>query len=284
MTPLLVTAFAAGLVATVNPCGFAMLPAYLSFFLGDDAERGRPAAILRALRVGGIVSAGFVVVFGLAGLLLTTGVQAIITFLPWLALAIGLLMVGYGVAVLRGWSRVIGLGSGRAHRSSVFTFGISYAVASLSCTLPIFLALVAGAFVQRTMLGGVAVFLSYAAGMSLVLVAITVTLAFGKVGLVRVVRGAARHVSRVSGVTLVVAGLFIVWYWATILAAGSPALGGNPVVRWVDATSSAITSFVAARPFGVGGVLLVLVGLAVAVVRRSPLGRAEGSEETSRLG
>ena len=27
-------AFAAGLVATINPCGFAMLPAYLSFFLG----------------------------------------------------------------------------------------------------------------------------------------------------------------------------------------------------------------------------------------------------------
>ena len=32
-------AFTAGLVATINPCGFAMLPAYLSYFLGtEEAE------------------------------------------------------------------------------------------------------------------------------------------------------------------------------------------------------------------------------------------------------
>ena len=34
----LATSFTAGLVAAVNPCGFAMLPAYLSFFLGQEAE------------------------------------------------------------------------------------------------------------------------------------------------------------------------------------------------------------------------------------------------------
>ena len=28
-------AFTTGMLATVNPCGFAMLPAYLSYFLGD---------------------------------------------------------------------------------------------------------------------------------------------------------------------------------------------------------------------------------------------------------
>ncbi|HSJ36530.1 MAG TPA: hypothetical protein VLB85_15900, partial [Acidimicrobiia bacterium] len=34
MTVLLTTAFAAGMISTVNPCGFAMLPAYLGYFLG----------------------------------------------------------------------------------------------------------------------------------------------------------------------------------------------------------------------------------------------------------
>ena len=33
----LALAFSAGLVATVNPCGFAMLPAYLSYFSLDAA-------------------------------------------------------------------------------------------------------------------------------------------------------------------------------------------------------------------------------------------------------
>ncbi|MDP8977837.1 MAG: hypothetical protein M3N17_04560 [Actinomycetota bacterium] len=52
--PLLL-AFTGGLVASVNPCGFAMLPAYLSFFLGLDnamAPAGRATAVARALRVG----------------------------------------------------------------------------------------------------------------------------------------------------------------------------------------------------------------------------------------
>ena len=142
MTALLATAFAAGLVATVNPCGFAMLPAYLSYFLGDETERSRPVALARALRISGLVSLGFLVVFGAAGVLLTLGVRAIVTFIPWLALAVGVALVVFGVAVYRGRYLTVSLGSGRVNRTSVFGFGVSYAVASLSCTLPIFLSLV----------------------------------------------------------------------------------------------------------------------------------------------
>ena len=39
---------ALGMVATVNPCGFAMLPAYLSYFLGledSDAEVPAPSGL-----------------------------------------------------------------------------------------------------------------------------------------------------------------------------------------------------------------------------------------------
>ena len=54
-------AFTAGAVATVNPCGFAMLPAYLSYFLGIEAAKGveddRRASVGTALLVGAAVSA-----------------------------------------------------------------------------------------------------------------------------------------------------------------------------------------------------------------------------------
>ena len=73
----LALAFGAGLVATVNPCGFAMLPAYLSYFMGlnDDDDRGRGASLRSALLVGAVVSAGFLLVFGIAGILITAGVR-----------------------------------------------------------------------------------------------------------------------------------------------------------------------------------------------------------------
>jgi cytochrome c biogenesis protein CcdA len=51
-------AFTLGMVATVNPCGFPMLPAYLSFFIGaDDTASDRVGSrIPRALRAATAVS------------------------------------------------------------------------------------------------------------------------------------------------------------------------------------------------------------------------------------
>lgn len=87
--------------------------------------------------------------------------------------------------------------------SSVFVFGVSYAVASLSCTLPIFLVVIAGAIPRAGLISGVLLFLVYGLGMSLVLVVLTLALALGKQGLVRSMRRWSGHVQRISGAVLV---------------------------------------------------------------------------------
>ena len=57
--------FLRGMVATVNPCGFVLLPTYLMYFLGIEATRSdsERATVRRALLVGAAVTAGFMVVF-----------------------------------------------------------------------------------------------------------------------------------------------------------------------------------------------------------------------------
>jgi cytochrome c biogenesis protein CcdA len=257
MTALLATSFAAGLVATVNPCGFAMLPAYLSYFVGTNTESTGAASLRRALAVSGLMAFGFLAVFGTAGLLLTLGVRAIIDFIPWLAVVVGAGLAVLGVRTYLGHYTTVSFGSGRVDRSSVFRFGVSYAVASLSCTLPIFLSLVAGTFARSTVFEGLSAFIAYSLGMALVITAITVTLAFGQDRIVGLVRSSARYVNRVSGIVLTGAGLFIVWYWVTVLSSGSAALGGTG--RWVDRVSSSITGFVSDRPLVVAGVLVLVV-------------------------
>ena len=160
-------AFAAGMVATVNPCGFAMLPAYLSYFMGmsDGEERSQVSALRSALVVGGIVSLGFLVVFGITGLLITAGFRSIIEWIPWLALVIGFGVIVLGVALLRGFDLNVSLlkakraQKGRDFRS-VFAFGASYAVASLSCTLPVFLTVVAGQVTQSNLISGLVTFVA----------------------------------------------------------------------------------------------------------------------------
>ena len=64
-------AFAAGMASAVNPCGFAMLPAYLGLYLGTNEQSTEAVHPVRhygrAFLVGGSVTAGFVVLFGTAG-------------------------------------------------------------------------------------------------------------------------------------------------------------------------------------------------------------------------
>jgi hypothetical protein len=206
------------------------------------------------------MAVGFLVVFGTAGILLTLGVQVIVDFIPWLAVVVGAGLVVLGFRTYRGHYLTLALGSGRVDRSSVLRFGVSYAVASLSCTLPIFLSLIAGTFARSTVTEGISAFVAYSIGMSLVITAITVTTAFGQDRIVTLVRSSARYINKASGLVLVGAGAFIVWYWVTVLSSGSIALADSGLVRWIDGVSSSITGFVRDRPIAVATSLLLLVG------------------------
>lgn len=221
----LALAFTAGLVATVNPCGFAMLPAYLAWFVGIESGENLPplaARLSRALRVSALLSTTFVVVFGLVGVLVSVGAALITEVVPWLALVVGLGLVVGGVAMWRGWKPIVRLPQpsvGARARGSrhVVMFGVSYAIASLSCTLPVFLAVVAGT-ISSDLASGTAAFVAYGAGMSLVLVAVTVAVALTRGALVQRMRRASRHVDRAAAVLLVIAGVYITFYWAYTLA------------------------------------------------------------------
>lgn len=244
----LALAFTAGLVATVNPCGFAMLPAYLSWYLGTDATSGdlsRPLAdrLGRALAVGGTVSIGFLVVFGIAGTLITAGVRSFVDYVPWVAMVIGAALTVLGLALLAGRQLSLALpkpqaGTTNRQLRSMLVFGASYAVASLSCTLPVFLAVVASTFTRSDLASGVATFVAYAVGMSVVLITVTIALAVAQHSLVNRLRSLARHVNRAAGALLVVAGGYIVYYWAFNLSTDPDESTGAGPARFVERLSA----------------------------------------------
>jgi cytochrome c-type biogenesis protein len=265
--------FTAGLVATINPCGFAMLPAYLSYFMGLDDEADAPASAAgglgRGLLVGAVVSAGFLTVFGLAGILITLGVQAVVEVLPWAAMIVGIGIAGLGIAMLGGYEmrallpKVGRAAEGRRLRG-VFLFGVSYAIASLSCTLPVFLVVVAGTIPQLGFVAGVTTFLIYGLGMSTLLLVVTLALALGKRAVVGWLRRSSQYVNRIAGGILVLAGTYIVVFWiSTLTGDGTSQLAA---VVWVERLSSSVTNLVADRAIGVGLTAAAVLGASVAIV------------------
>jgi cytochrome c-type biogenesis protein len=227
-------ALAAGMAATVNPCGFALLPAYLSAFVGLDHRGGRTGAVGRALTVSAALTAGFVLVFGLFGLIVSPLAIRLEQYLPWATVVIGIALVGLGIALLAGRQLVLALpklqrGGGDGTLGSMFLFGVSYAVASLSCTIGPFLAVTTSTFRSDSWLAGLAVFVVYGLGMGLVIAILTVAVALAKSGVVHRFRALVPAMNRIAGGLLLVAGAYVAYYgWYEIRVLDGAT--GDPIV------------------------------------------------------
>jgi cytochrome c-type biogenesis protein len=234
-------ALLAGMVATVNPCGFALLPAYLAAFVGlDDAagQRGwlsRWGAVGRAVAVAAVLTAGFVTVFGLFGAVISKVIDDAERQLPWVTVVIGLGMVALGVWLLLGRALTLALprlqrGGADGTYVSMYLFGLSYALASLTCTVGTFLTATTVAFRAGSYPSTVAVFVVYGLGMGVIVGVLTVAVALAKASLVARVRALVPTVSRIAGGLLVLAGAYVAyygWYSERVLDGYS---GKDPIV------------------------------------------------------
>ena len=223
-------AFGAGMLAAVNPCGFVMLPAYLTLYIGDETEdqrkgiRGVTARSARAVYISLTMGLGFVVLFGAAGLVVGLSQEAVRVALPWIGFVMGFLITGLGAYILTGGKLYTGLAQRMADKvgdpsvaslQGYFLFGISYALASLSCTLPLFLSVITSSFSRGGIVNGTLQFVSYAAGMTFLILAITIAIAIAKSALVSHLRRIMPYLNAISATVLILVGAYLVFYWLT---------------------------------------------------------------------
>jgi cytochrome c-type biogenesis protein len=217
----------AGMVAAFNPCGFALLPAYLGLYLqtGSDGPRSPAAVIFTPLKVSLAVAAAFVGAFGLVGLAIGAAGATVSSLFPFLGLAVGMLLIAAGGAMVAGWT-FVGTGQGLADRlggvatrrgiAGYFAYGIAYALASLGCTLPVFLTVVGSALLTGGWVGELLQFVLFGIGMSLVLAALTLLAALFKTQLLLRLRVVGRIVEPLSAALLLAVGAYILYYWLTL--------------------------------------------------------------------
>jgi cytochrome c biogenesis protein CcdA len=278
-------AFAAGLIAALNPCGFAMLPGYLALVVrGDGTGEPRDAltALGRALVATAAMAFGFVAVFGTFGMLTVAAAASVQRYLPYVTMTIGVVLVAVGIWLLLGreihvlapkrqWAPTAGL-------SSMFAYGLSYAIASLSCTVGPFLAVTATAFRGGAILAGLLVYAAYAAGFTLVVGALAVAAAMTSSAVADRMRRIVPYVNRIGGALLVAVGLYVSYYglYEVRLFAGT----GSPEDR-VIAAAGHLQGAIAGWVYRHGAwpwlaVLLVLTVAALIAVRRAREGDDSG--------
>jgi hypothetical protein len=140
-------------------------------------------------------------------------------YLPYATVVIGVVLVALGVWLLSGreltaltprplgprWAPSTRLGS-------MYGYGVSYAIASLSCTVGPFLAVTAAGFRGGSVVTGVSVYLAYVAGLTLVVGVLAIAAATASSALADRMRRALPFVNRISGALLVLVGLYVGYY------------------------------------------------------------------------
>jgi cytochrome c biogenesis protein CcdA len=145
-------------------------------------------------------------------------------YLPWLGLFVGTVLACLGLFLLAGKSVHTALPARLANLigtpeslgfNTYFLFGIGYGMASLGCTLPIFLVVVGSAIKSQGFSNGLFQFFSYSLGMGAVLTSLALSLAVFKGGLATFLRRVLPYMGRIAGALLLISGSYQMYYWLT---------------------------------------------------------------------
>lgn len=263
-------ALGAGLVAALNPCGFAFLPGYLGLVIAGSRDTSRPAALARAGAATVAMSAGFLTVFGIFGLAVSPLIASAQRYLPFATVVIGVLLLAMGAWLLSGRDIAVLLpaagGTPTARLASMYGYGVGYAVASLSCTIAPFLAVISTTFQQGSALAGVLAFVAYAAGMSITVGVAALAVALAGSSATSALRRVLPYVGRIAGVIVLATGLYVTYYGyyeiRLYFAGASNAEADDPVIH----AAGAVQSWLADRVDALGVWPLLGAALALALV------------------
>jgi cytochrome c-type biogenesis protein len=266
-------ALAAGALSTINPCGFAMLPAYLAFYVGADEDQlpSAPSRMAQGLLTGLMVTGGFLLVFAIVGLPITYGATKIVRLIPFAGIALGVALLIFGIATLLGRKISMTIANpvkpGQTKQpKTMFVFGIGYGIASLGCTLPVFLAVVGASLATQGTGSALIVLAAYGVGMAIMLILFSTGAALVRDGLVRGVRKMMPYMHWITGAMLTFAGVYLTYYWARVKFGSVATLNDDPIVGFVGNFTATIERF--AGSYGrvivlTGGVIVAAIIIAV---------------------
>lgn len=184
---------------------------YVAFYVGDASDSSKLVdRFRRVVFVGSLASLGFFLVYAvLAGIVVAVGTE-LLGNIALLELVVGSLLIVLGTAMIAGWlspaSLHVRLPKRRQSKTGYLLFGIDYAVAAAGCTAPVFVA-IAGVAMGSGPLQAVLTFASYASGMAVLMISVTVLIATGHGTLLDRFELNGSGVTRAAGVLLVLAGI-----------------------------------------------------------------------------
>ncbi|HLE45795.1 MAG TPA: cytochrome c biogenesis protein [Thermoplasmata archaeon] len=212
-----------------SPCSFPMFPGYMAFFLGIDSEHPEGRSRKRSVAFGVISSLGIILVYGMIGVVVLAIGAAATAVVPALQPIVGGILIAMGVLMFTAVQFNFLVNPFRKVRQrlfpswtpntvqstsgKLFSYGVGYGAAGFGCVAPPFIAAVLNATTLGGPLSGLTVLLVYALIVIGIMIAVTFVLAtLGQAALKKINRY-TETIKKVSAVVLIIAGIYLVYYW-----------------------------------------------------------------------
>lgn len=216
----IVLSLSSGMVVAFNPCGVALLPAYLAMLLTEHTESERHSW-LGGVAAGAAMTGGFVVLFGIAGLIVDILGRALFIMAPITSMMMAIFFLMMAIALWRGRSFGIPLGRlggawprwiKKDARWAFFIYGLSYGLVSMTCSLPVFLAVAAIGF-HQSLSTGLIRYAVFALGMGFIVTGLSVVTVSARTVAERLVQSIVPGIPKISAVVMLLGSVYLVWYW-----------------------------------------------------------------------
>ena len=210
----------AGIMVNFGPCSFAVLPAFMSFYLASKEPSEPHSSVKRSLKLGAIAASGVITFFVFFGIILASLGTSLVSYAPQLKLAIALIILIAGILLFRGKSISIGFvpqfqnfinktTSGHSQNLSLFGFGIIYGAGGLGCFLPILLPLIFFPLLSGKFFESVVSFIIFGFAQALFLISVTVFIGQGKHTYFKKIIGKTEMMKKVAGVVLILTSIYM---------------------------------------------------------------------------
>lgn len=206
-------AFTAGILAFLSPCALPMLPAYISYYVNRGEGKG---SLFSGFTFSLAMLTGFMAVFLVVGILSSFFLSNIFRWI-WLATPIIggiLILLGLltGLTDLAAKMPHFKLSNVVSGKYSFFLYGAGYAVASLGCSLPIFLLVVLQGAAAGDLVEILILFLTYSAGAASLIMPLTITLTLARTIIHENLQKLLPYIRKINAIVLILAGIYMILF------------------------------------------------------------------------
>ncbi|MDR8392934.1 cytochrome c biogenesis CcdA family protein [Aliifodinibius sp. S!AR15-10] len=215
--------FMQGVLAFLAPCAVALLPGYIVAFISRNSQDDPPLArrLYRGLKLALLSILGILVVYAIAGGMIIAAAQVLKDYMKWITIGMGVVLIVLGILMVMGKNVSFSLNMNNATEQTeaveAFVFGIAYAIGALGCLFPLFLVVATQALAAPTAWQGASYIGAYFVGLSGMMIATILLSTFAKDLLMKYLRKILPHMERVTGVLLILAGIYVIHYQLVLI-------------------------------------------------------------------